>query len=1032
MTCLRAFTVIASLLLVLPSLGCTVDDSEHASSNGDTNGAANNATPENASPGSNQDPGGGNNQTPDNQQDDRPDPNNGDDFNWDDEDFQIDAVVPPRGPLKGGTEVRVTGHDLVEGTELRFGTQRVDTELSQGQLVATTPPGDSLGPVAVRAISPGGAISELPNGYTYADPTSIDDWFPSVAPSTGGVEITLIGSGFSEPLGLSFGDQSAATIDRVNDEQIRAKLPPLPPGSTDIVLTTADERVEVSDALTIFDPIAITHVAPTTGHPDGGDTIDIEATGLTADTQVRIGDQSASIDAIDPDAGTISITTPAGDPGTADIRLLNDYAIARIADGYLYTTEVDTGLHAVSPSRAATDGSSTHVLSGTGLDAPGISVHVAGSPATILNASAHFIEFEAPSNPPGPATVEVLDDSQPVDALDDGLYYLDPIAIDALSPSSGDTAGGDTLTLSGQGLDQIQELYLGARSASFEIIDDSTLEVTTPAAQPGPVDLRAVDDTGQDHHLEDAFVYTAEPQIWGFTPTRGSVAGNTFVTLHGKGLADAQSLSLDGEEGTDLRSADPFSLTFRTPAVSSSGERELTVHTSDDQAQGPYPFVYFNPLSSFGGASGPPVEGSLNISVVDPTGSPVPQAFVMLSTNPDTEFQGFTDANGQLTLSGPGLQGPQMVTATAAGLSAFTIRELDAENLTIQLGPIEPADGDPGGEIDPPPYAQFYGDVTVTGKGSDPERGALEINHSRVRVTRTAVGAGGFQPGSDANVDGEGSYQLISRVGDLALVAFCGYLDDDDHFTPKFLGVERYIAAANEDVTEVDLHCEHRIDASLPIKFNDPIYDPEGPHQQRVQTHLDFGFEGVIEMPEDIQSYDTIVDGGPVPRLEGQLEDLQFIVQAGSFTDGNAIPYSETTLRGIDTTDQLRSTHPLIAIPYLTNPADGELVDGHLQWIHQGANAPDLQVFQIHNDFGLPAWTLVAPGEATYLPMPQLPSFDDLSPDDRPDPYISGNLFTTAEGARIPDFNYNHFTFGHLSGDQWRGHSLDQRTLRLR
>ncbi len=1030
----RAAATTACFCLVLSSLGCTAEDGEAPANlgnnaNGSPNGSSN-QTPNNNQGGENNDP---NVDANNNDDDDRPEPGNGDDFDWDDEDFAISAVIPPQGPLEGGTEVRVTGHDLSEGTELRFGSQSVDTELSEGQLVATTPPSDSSGPVMVRAISPGGQISELANGFTYADPTAVDDWFPSVAPSTGGVELTLIGEGFSDPTGISFDGQSAASIDVVNDEQIRAKLPPLPAGPVDIRITTESHQIDLPDALTIFDPISIKGVTPTVGHPDGGDTLVIEASGLTDDVDVQLGDQLATVDAVDTDAGTIHVTTPSSDPGAVDIRVLNDFAIDRIPQGFLYDADDQPFLHSLSPSVASTDGDSEHVLSGQGLDDPDATVEVDGIAATIIDASANTLDFKAPPRPPGPASVELFVGAQLVDTLDDALHYLDPIELLDLTPASGSSDGGDTLTMTGEGLDQIDAITLGASSASFDILDDQTLEITTPSHEPGTVDLHATDTAGRTHTLEQAFHFRSAPEVWGIDPGRGSIAGNTFVTLYGRGFDDSLSVFVDDNAATDIRSPDPYSLSFRTPPASSSGEVDITIDDGTDTVVAPHPFIYFNPTSSFGGAWGPPVTGSMNITVINADGSPVPGAFVMLSTDPSTDFQGTTDANGQVTLSGPGLQGPQMVTATAAGLSTFTIRELDAKNLTIPLNPVEPADGDPGGDIDPPPHAHFHGEVTVTGKGSDPTRGAMEINHSQVRVTRPGVNAGGFLPGADADVPGEGSYATISRVGDLALVALCGYLDEDtEHFTPKFMAVERYIAAANGDVSEIDLECEHPVDASLPIKFNDPIYAPDGPHLQRVQTYLDFGFEGVLQMPEAVTSADSIVDAGPVPHIEGVVGDLQFIVRAGSYTHGNALPYSQTDLPNIDATDQLQSTSPLIAIPDVTDPGDTELIDGQLSWVHQGSNTPDLHLFRLHNNYGLPVWTFVAPGNHTTLPLPTFPSFDDLPDDDRPDPYVGGSLFTIIEAPRIADFDYNHFTIDHLEGSQWQGYATDQHTLRLR
>ena len=962
---------------------------------------------------------------------DRPPPNDGgQDWDWDD-DFRIDSVIPARGPLSGGTQVHVHGADLSSGTELLFGDKPAEVTLSQGQLVAITPPAEAYGPVTVRAIAADGEISEIPNGFTYADPVQVDDVVPHILPTSGGVEITLSGKGFADPMGVSFSGTSARRIEVVNNKLVRVVVPKMPRGYADLRVTVPDDQVVLKDELYFFDPIEVDTIEAGIGDIAGGEVVTLRGSGFTSDTTVQFGGVDADVQAVDVGAQTITVLTPpAGNPGYVDVYLANSFDARRVHDGFYYDDGAQDLLVDVRPAAAPLSGGTQHIVSGRNLDAPSAELYLGGQLANIVDSGPDFARIQAPAaTDAGLVDVVFYRGGEEVDRLVDAFEYVPELTLNEVTPDSGSADGGDTVDLFGAGLSQVDQVSFGGLAAGFQVIDDGHLEIITPLAEPGLVDV-VVTAGGQQATLEDAYRFEGPVEVWSMRPSRGALAGNTHVTLQGRGFQGLIEVDVGGLDGDDIRRIDPYTVTFRTPRANSTGAQEVTLSAVGQQAQPPYPFIYFNPMSSFGGAWGPPVDGSINVTVLSMDGSPVADAFVTLSVEPDTNFRGYTNNAGQVTISGPGLIGPQTVTATAAEMSTVMVREINATNLTLLLNPIVPPEGD-GGPFTPPPMAYVEGELTITGKGSDPEGGA-EYNMSIVEVTRNALLGGQLSPGPDSVVAGEGFFEVRSRVGDVALVALCGYYDaDTDKFTPKLMGVRRYLALADGQRQSADIECDIPLDESLAVRVVDPVYAPTGPTTNRIWPYLDFGYEGFYRMPEPVTDVGNLLVAERLPAAEGVLDDLTYAVVAGSYTGNGGIPYSQLTRTGMSNLDQLHSTAPLVAVPELVQPASGGTVGDALWLGTKGQNTPDMLYIILRNASGLPVWTFIAPGDEDYIPMPEFPAFSDLPLEARPDPYQPGSLYTVAYGIRIDGFNYDAFTFGSLSTASWSAFSVDTWTLRL-
>lgn len=116
--------------------------------------------------------------------------------------------------------------------------------------------------------------------------------------------------------------------------------------------------------------------------------------------------------------------------------------------------------------------------------------------------------------------------------------------ITSLSPASGTTAGGTTVTINGTDLTTATSVTIDGIGRPFSVVGQ-TLQFTTPAHAAGAVQVVVTTPNGSD---SATFTYVAPPgpDIITLSPNQGLVAGGTQVTISGTNLTNATSVTIDG------------------------------------------------------------------------------------------------------------------------------------------------------------------------------------------------------------------------------------------------------------------------------------------------------------------------------------------------------------------------------------------------------------------------------------------------------------------------------------------------------
>jgi len=616
----------------------------------------------------------------------------------------VTAITPHKGLTAGGEAVELTGSGLVEGIEVFFGEKRAPAVVVQELAVCTvyTPP-HAPGAVDVRVVRGDGAEAVLPSGFLYLNAVEVHHVEPASGRVTGGEPVTVRGRGLVPGTRLYVGGHAALSVAVLDDATLVARTPPGNAGPADVLVANGQGQALVPGAFVFVEPPRLLALAPAFGPVTGGGTTRAFGAGLTADATWRFGDEVAT--ALDvAGVGEALLAVPPGAAGAVDVTVTTAEGTATLASGYVYDDQASSSVQLVTsePDRGPLEGGTVVWLATRGVDVATAGVTFGSIAADVLgvDASTGLMRVKTPAGA-APATVDVaLVAPAGTATLPGGWTWEAGPRVQAIEPAWGPAAGGTPVRISGSGLagEGLEVLFGTELAADVQPAADGGVLAMTPPAAPGKVDVR-VRVAGIEAGLPHGYEYRGAFEVVALTPASGSQAGGTEVRVLGAGFADADPVGLTiGERAcTHVDVVDDGLIVARTPP-NVAGTYDVALFAGAATALLPGGFTTFDPGSAFGGTWGGDVHGDVNVTVLNGSdGTPLPDAFVLLGTDPATPYQGFTDAAGQITFSGPDVHGDQMVSASKACFSASSIVDYDAANAMLFLLPTCGGGGSSGG-----------------------------------------------------------------------------------------------------------------------------------------------------------------------------------------------------------------------------------------------------------------------------------------------------------------------------------------------
>jgi hypothetical protein len=948
--------------------------------------------------------------------------------------LKVEQIIPSRGPASGGIWVNIKGSGFVEGiqhspfgievvTEVVFGDNpSIDIEVIRDDLISVATPAGIAGPVDVTVENPNGRVT-LDDGFSYYENVTALRVNPLDFSCGGGTPFSIEGTGFTPDTTVIVDGRPASTIVVESDTKVHAVAPPGSPGPKNVEVINRNGRALLFRAITYHPVPDLTAVEPAAGPEAGGTAVMAGGAGFDESVKLMFGGAPAT-GLLCPAPDSLQAVTPAG-LGTVDVTVVGRLDSSTLAGGFIFLPDPTGSLTVtgVAPAAGPVAGGGRVTVAGEGFAAGVDQVLFGSNPSSDVQvADDRRLTAAVPAGAVGtvPVTVSTATDQA---GLPDAYRYFQPIGIDGIDPTTGAMEGGTAFSIQGSGFHQAIEIrFDGVPARSLSVTSDTVVTGVTPPGSPGPADVR-VKDADSQSILLGAFEYTTDLALTRIHPDYGAQAGGTYVVCHGNGFGQNPRLWFGDQEAGDVQVSSPSIITARTPP-GNPGYVPVTIELDGGKTfelvEG---FYYYDPTNDQGGASGGPIRGSFNVTVLNGDralyGQPIPGAIVVIE---DPPIAGTTDESGQVTFSGPKFVRAVMVTAAKEEFGSVTVANLNATNLTVFLPPSSSSS-----ELsDQPPCVhgssisgRVFGFKDIPGLPTGP---SIVMKAVVYLARKSMFGLPPFSSaptGLDIEEDG-GQFDIgLCWGGNYTIYALYGAFDTiTEEFTAALFGMRRGIQLfTDESLTDQDIVLGTYLDQSVSIHLEDPPMAPgDAQTVYRAYAHLDLGRDGAIYFGEDESTGpDMQIDGLPAATSDSFIFVGLAGVRAGV---RDSYPFSYTFRRPQGNLSDGVTLGPFLGFTEIDKPTYGEdLSDGLILWSVQDPQ-PEL-IEMVIKTYELPprrVWQIILPGDTTQVTLP--PEALALLPKQQP-------LFLIIYTANSPYFRFDSFNYSQLNTDHWTSYTIN-------
>jgi hypothetical protein len=380
--------------------------------------------------------------------------------------------------------------------------------------------------------------------------------------------------------------------------------------------------------------------------------------------------------------------------------------------GFAYSTDYDFAIDdlgiapapavtAISPTAGPTAGNTSVTITGSGflgVNAPAQTVVKFG--ATTASATVNSDTQITATAPAGSGTVDVTVTTAggtSATSASDQFTYVVPPTVTGISPSSGSTAGGATVVITGTHLSGATAVVFGATPATGFTVNSATqVTATAPAGAVGTVDVR-VTTVGGTSAISgaDQFTYVAGPTVSGISPTSGSTSGGTTVVVTGTGFTGATAVAFGGTAASGFTVDSATQITASAPAGTGTVDVRVTTPSGTSATSAADQFTYVPPPVANAVSATVAYGSSSNSITLNITGTATSVAIATAASH------GTATASGASITYTPtaGYGGPDSFTYTAtnaSGTSAPATATITVSAPTIAYAPSSPPNGTVG------------------------------------------------------------------------------------------------------------------------------------------------------------------------------------------------------------------------------------------------------------------------------------------------------------------------------------------------
>jgi len=377
---------------------------------------------------------------------------------------------------------------------------------------------------------------------------SVSSVVPAVGYTGGGNSVTITGANFDNGCSVSFGGAAAASVTYINSGTLRVITPPHSAGTVDVTVTNLDGQSAVGAGLftySIYQTPSLSSVSPVSGTSLGGTYVLISGSNFVNGCSVTFGGLPVQgLNFIS--SSSLGVTTPANSAGAVDVVVTNpDNQSASLPQGYTYIRPAPEVL-SCEPASGLTSGGQQITVRGKYFIA-GCSASFDGLPASVTFIDSSTLTAITPSHAAGAVNVRVTNPDSQYGVLTGGFTYFvnSPPQVMSVSPASGPTTGGQSITVTGTGFASGCTALIGANAAAVTYIDSTTIALLTPARAAGTVDIRVTNPDTQYAVLPASYTYAVPPSILAVSPPSGKTTGGQTITVSGVNFRAGCAVFLD-------------------------------------------------------------------------------------------------------------------------------------------------------------------------------------------------------------------------------------------------------------------------------------------------------------------------------------------------------------------------------------------------------------------------------------------------------------------------------------------------------
>ncbi|WP_443947019.1 MBG domain-containing protein [Pedobacter sp. AW1-32] len=253
------------------------------------------------------------------------------------------------------------------------------------------------------------------------------------------------------------------------------------------------------------------------------------------------------------------------------------------------------------------------------------------------------------------------------------ITYAQAVAaptVTALSPTSGPTGGGTSITITGTNFSGATAVTFGATPATGFTVNSTTQITATAPAGTGTVDVRVTTTGGTSAtSASDQFTYVAAPTLTALSPTSGPTGGGTSVTITGTNFSGATAVTFGATPATGFTVNSATQITATAPAGTGTVDVRVTTTggTSATSASDQFTYIARPAVTALSPNSGP-TSGGTSVTI---TGTNFSGATAV--TFGATAATGFTvNSATQITATAPAGTGTVDVRITTTGGTSTT------------------------------------------------------------------------------------------------------------------------------------------------------------------------------------------------------------------------------------------------------------------------------------------------------------------------------------------------------------------------